>query len=303
MENLNTKAINQLFVAKLDTPEGLEKVAQEGATFIRTKLREQSFARKIVQPMYVTQDELTRSTKHDGLVKIVDIEPNSAAMAINFRGEPTLNYVMGERYEIPFFTISSEDFQKTEEELLAYQMPLTEVIERNAVLDIQKIEDTKFLEYVDSALLVASGLGSNKIITGSYDTDGTIKKNDLRRLFDLLDGDELRTDTLLMDSKMYNRLFLYNATTVGDAVGSELTLNGYTYAQLFGRKLVVSNKVSLLENKIYAFTSQDFFGQFLIMNDVKFWVEKKKNIISWAAYEHIGIGFGNVKAAAKITLS
>ena len=98
-------------------------------------------------------------------------------------------------------------------------------------------------------------------------------------------------------------MFLYDATTVGDAVGSEVAVNGYSYATLFGRRLVVSNKVSLLDNKIYAFTAQDFMGQFCILNDVKFWIEKKKNIISFAAYESIGMGIGNSKSVAHLTLS
>lgn len=164
--------------------------------------------------------------------------------------------------------ISSEDFQKTEEELLAYDMPLTEVIERNSVLDIQKIEDTKFLEYIDAAITVES---SN--ISGLYVTSGevgSIKKSDFKALFDVLDGNELRCELILMDSTMFNRLFLYDATTVGDVVGSETHVNGYTYATLLGRRLVVSNKVSLLENKIYAFTAQEFLGQFCVLNDVKF---------------------------------
>jgi hypothetical protein len=65
----------------------------------------------------------------------------------------------------------------------------------------------------------------------------------------------------------------------------------------------VSNKKDLLANKIYAFTSQDFFGQFLILQDAKFWIEKKKNMVTFASYETIGLGIGNTKSVAKLTLS
>jgi hypothetical protein len=297
MDNLSASTLNELFVQKLNTPEGIDKVAQEGSAFVRQKLREISFARKVIQPQYVTKADLQRSVNHDGLVKIVDIEPDSKAMTVNFRGEPDFNYVEGERFEIPFFMISSEDFQKTEEELLAYEMPLTEVIEKNSVLDIQKIEDTSFLVQVDAAITTEASAQ-----TGTYDTDGTVKKSDFKKLFDVLDGNELRAETLLMDSKMFNRLILYDDDVLGSLTG-EVVVNGYTYATLFGRKLIVSNKVSLLDGKIYAFTSQDFMGQFLILNDTKFWIEKKKNIITFAAYESVGMGIGNTKSCAKITLS
>ncbi|MBT7929690.1 hypothetical protein HN682_07225 [Candidatus Peregrinibacteria bacterium] len=303
MDNVSAQTINELFIQKLNSPEGLEKVAQEGSAFIRQKLREVSFARKIIQPQYVTKVDLQRSVNHDGLVKIVDIEPDSKAMTVNFRGNPTTNYVMGERYEIPFYMVSSEDFQKTEEELLAYDMPLTEVIERNSVLDIQRTEDESFLKTVDSAM------EASKAFNATFANDGTIKKLDMKTLFDKLDGDELRAEVLLMDSTMYNRLFLYAATTAGDAIGSETHVNGYTYATFLGRRLVVSNKVKdqagadFLNDKIYAFTAQDFLGQFCVLNDTKFWIEKKKNIISWAAYESIGIGIGNSRAMARMTFT
>lgn len=306
MENISNRTLNELFIQKLASNEGIEKVSQEGSAFIRQKLREVSFARKIIQPQYVTKADLQRSVNHDGLVKIVDIEPDSRAMVVNFRGNPTTNYIMGERFEIPFFMVASEDFQKTEEELLAYEMPLTEVIERNSVLDIQKIEDTAFLNQCDAAIAVEVGLGNITSISGTYAASteiGSVLKNDFKKLFDTLDGNELRCELLLMDSTMFNRLPLYNATTVGDAIGSETTINGFTYSTLWGKKLVVSNKVSLLKDKIYAFTSQEFFGQFLILNDTKFWIEKKKNIISFSSWENIGIGLGNTKSVAKLTLS
>jgi hypothetical protein len=308
--NISAATINELFISKLNTPEGMEKVAQEGSAFIRQKLREVSFARKIINPQYVTKADLQRSINHDGLVKIVDIEPDSKAMVVNFRGNPDFRYVVGDRFEIPFFMVSSEEFQKTEEELLAYEMPLTEVIERNSVLDIQRIEDENFIATIDASIAAE---GTNTTVSGVYKTAnseiGSIPKDKVKGLFDLLDGSELRADTLLMDSTMFNRLFLYDATTVGDAVGSEMHVNGYSYATLFGRKLVVSNKVKkqdgsdLLNNKIYAFTSQDFLGQFLVLNDTKFFIEKRKNIITFAAYETIGVGVGNTKSCAVLNLA
>ena len=278
--NVSASTINELFLQKLNSEDGLQKVAQEGSAFIRQKLREVSFARKIMNPQYVTKADLQRSVNHDGLVKIVDIEPDSKAMAVNFRGESDWNYVTGDRFEIPFYMISSEDFQKTEEELLAYDMPLTEVIEKNSVLDIQKIEDSKFI----TAAAAASTAASNDVTGG--DDSGKISKTKLKTTFDKLDANSLRSETILMSSTTFNRLFLYDSTTVGDAVGSEMSVNGYTYSTLFGRKLVVTNKVDLLggaSEKMYVFAGQDFLGQFNILNDVKFWIEKKKNIISWAA--------------------
>jgi len=305
MSNISASTINELFVQKLNSSEGLEKVAMEGSAFIRQKLREVSFARKVIQPEYVTKADLQRSVNHDGLVRIVDIEPDSKAMTVNFRGQPTANYLQGERYEIPFYMISSEDFQKTEEELLAYEMPLTEVIERNSVKDIQKIEDKNFIATVDAAVTASSN--NTSFANGDWQASGAFKKDIFETLFNTLDGSELRAETILMSTVMFNKLFMWDATTVGDAVGAEMSVNGYSYSSLFGRKLIVSNKVDLLSDGsnhyMYAFAGQEFLGNFNVLNDTKFWIEKKKNVISFAAYETLGIGIGNTDACAKISLA
>jgi len=302
MADVPANVINELFVSKLDQPEGREKLAAEGSAFIRTKLREVSFARKIINPVYVTKADLQRSVQHDGLVKIVDIEPDSAAMAINFRGGADTRYVEGERYEIPFFMITSEDFQKTEEELLAYEMPITDVIERNSVKDIQEIEDSAFITRVNAAIAVSGK--SNVAVTTS---GGYIDKTVFVTLFNLLEAgggtvDRLKTEVVLMNNQDYNDLLLWNATSVGDQVGTEITVNGYTYATLFGKRLIVTNKADLVPPKtIYAFAAQEFLGNFFILNDTRFWIDKKKNLVTWSAYESIGMGIGNIRAAASVT--
>ena len=301
MSDISPQVLNELFIQKLGTQDGLDKIAMEGSSFIRNKLREVSYARKIINPEYVTKLDLQRSTKHDGLIKIVDIEPDSAAVAINLRGQAPTRYVEGQRYEIPFYMISSEDFQKTEEELLAYEMPLTEVIERNSVKDIQAVEDSRFLAGVETAI----SSSSNSATYSVNSSDGTIPRSAFKTLFDILDGNQLKCETMLMNTKTFNRLFLWDATTVGDQVGSEQHINGFTYSTLFGRKLVVTNKTNsvdgaVADDTIYAFTAQEFLGNFFILADTKFWIDKKKNLITWAAYETIGMGIGNVNACAKI---
>ncbi len=296
--DLTADTINELFLQKMDSKEGMDKVAMAGSAFIRQKIREVSFARKIVNPEYVTQADCQRSVNHEGLVKIIDIEPDSNATIINFRGEADTTYIAGERFEIPFFAVASDDFQKTEEELLAYEMPLTDVIEKNSIKDIQKQEDTAWMSKFDAAIAADT---ANQSATVTLDTDGSIKKSSFVTLYDMLDGNELKTDVLLMNSKTFNKLLLYDATSVGDAIGSEVMINGFTYATLFGRKLIVTNKVGLVGDAIYGFAAQEYIGKYFILNDLKFWVDKKRNIITWGAYETIGAGIGNTKSIVKIS--
>jgi hypothetical protein len=113
-----SQTLNQLFMAHLENPEAKEKLAQVTQTYVRDKLRENSFARKIIPPQQVTKADLQVSVNHDTMVFLDEIEPNSRAMSLTFRGQPTARFIRASRYEIPIFTISSERFEKTEQELL-----------------------------------------------------------------------------------------------------------------------------------------------------------------------------------------
>jgi len=151
MSSVPSEVLNELFVSKLDTEAGKEKIAALGGDFIRDRLREESFARKVLPPKTVSRSDLQVSVNHDTLVKIVEVEPQSRAMSMSFRAQPTVRYYTGPRFEVPFHTVGSQRYEQTEQELMAYVMPITEIIKRNIVNDIQEIEDRVFLTHMESA--------------------------------------------------------------------------------------------------------------------------------------------------------
>jgi len=308
MDNLSATVVNDLFLEKLSTEP--EKVASTAGAFIRKRLREVSFARKILQPEYVTKAECQRSINHDQLVKIVDIEPDSKAMAVNFRGAGDVTYVEGDRYEISFFKVESDTYQKTESELLAYEMPLTELIEKNTVKDIQAVEDEAFMDRVKAAVTV-----SNKgyhVSTSGTTYNGRISPEVFITLFNTLENsastsataNRLKTDIILMNQADFNEIMLWSASTVGDALGSEMVVNGYKYGTLFGKKLITTIKGDLVKKgSVWAFAAKEYLGHSYILDDTKFWIKKEKDVISWVAWELIGMGIGNTEAIAVCTFS
>ena len=304
-QNIDPKTLNEIFLQKIDTD--IEKVASESGSFVRTRLREAAFSRKIINPVYVTKADLQRSLYHDQLVKIVDIEPESVAMPLTLRGAPTIRYIEGPRFEIPFFNISSEEFQKTEEELLAYEMPITEVIERNSIKDIQYVEDSRFMHYVEAAIAKSGKVVPHTVQPGQIDLHGFIKLfNRLEEAGADVSGQRfnLKTDVVLMNQADWNKLLLLPATEIGSGASSEQYINGFKYETLLGKKFVVTNKGDLVpEGSIYAFASQEFIGKFYILNDTKFFIEKKRNLIKFSAYQTIGMGIGNHRSMAKLVLS
>lgn len=327
MSAVPAKVINDLFFEKVANQEGKDKIAEFGGTYIRDRLREVSFARKIVPPVNVQRSELQRSINHDTLVKIVDIEPNSRAMALTFRGQPTARMIRGARYEIPFFTISSEKFEKTEQELLAYEMPITKIIEENSVKDIQAIEDRQFLMYVEACVQAfqyeQNGQTWKKFNTTTFKA-GTTKgvsvvkgggclaadddsftvyplvKTDFIKLKQLLHRRHLRAERIVITEPDFDNL---SAWTIQDAwnIAAETAVEGWKANTVTGLKIIRTIKTEILrEGNVYCFTAPEFFGRFYILNNTKFYIDKIANLITWQSWEDIGMGFGNIASVVKL---
>lgn len=294
---IDAATFNNLFISKLDTNEGLEKAAQAGGAFVRERLREVSFARAILPPEYVTKADCQRSVHHDTLVKICDIEPQSSAAAVNFRGKTHERYIEGDRYEIPFFKIESDKFRKNEAELLAFDYPVTKVIEENSVKDIQKVEDGKFIEFTE-AVIAANGKNITPASAGPATSENLVK------LFKALDTDELAVGTILMNKADWLDFMTQEGAVIGSPLASEILVNGYKYNTILGHKLVVTIKSSIVApGTIYIFTDPMYLGNFYILNDTKFYIEKRGDMVSWQTWEYVGMGYGNLRACAKMELT
>ncbi len=324
--------LTELFAQRLESNDGKEKIAEYGGNYIRDRLREVSFVRKIILPQSVTRADCQRSVNHDTLVKIIDVEPKSRAMAITFRGQPTANFIRAERAEIPFFTISSEKFEKVEQELLAYEMPITKIIEDNSVKDIQEIEDREFLIHIESAVQAlqaeANGLGAAPALNatalqgGAPPVEFSVRKGELARaaltdtgvalpmqrpdivnLYKLLDGNRLRAEMTLLTEVDWDDILQWTVEDLGDKLQSETTTDGYKYNTLLGRSYVRTIKTDLLRpGNLYTFTKPEFFGKFYVLNNTKFYIDKIANLITWQSWEDIAIGIVNIAAVRKLEL-
>lgn len=327
------QVLNDLFVQNLDSWEGKEKVSQAGGTFIRDRLREVAFSRQVIPPENVTKADCQRSTRHDTLVKIIDIEPQSRAMAITFRGQPTARFIRGSRAEIPFFTISSEKFEKVEQELLAYEMPITRIIEDNSVKDIQEIEDREFLLHIEAAVQAmqadANGVAAAPALNNAAINGATppkefsvrkgelcrqvgvadnsyiwpLQRPDLVNMHKLLDGNRLRAEKILMTEYDFDDLNQWTVEDFGSKLEGETAVDGYKYSTLLGRAFVRTIKTDILRpGNLYVFTSPEFLGKFYVLNNTKFYIDKIANLITWQSWEDIAMSIVNIASVRKMEL-
>jgi hypothetical protein len=333
----SAEMVNSGFIERLET-EGPTKTAAASLNYIKDRLRESSFADMIVPNERVVRGDLQRSTEHDTLVKIVDIEPGSRAMSVNFRGQPTAEYVNGKRYAIGFFTISSLKFEIVEQELMAYEMPITRIIEENSLKDMVEVKDREFLNHVESCInaMQAEGnsgssafyVGGSEITvskikgvlatqSGGGQTDFTpyaIQRSDIVRIKKLLKqqisvGGEtiragrLRPALMLMTETDVDDFDQWTHEDYGDRLQSDTLLDGYTYSKVLGLRIIRTIKNDILrEGNAYVFTAPEFFGRNYTLNDVKFYIDKVANRIFWQAWMDVGMGFGNIAAVVKLEL-
>lgn len=290
------QTFNNLFIERLDTAEGLQKSAAAGMNFIRTKIRENGIARQVVPPMAVTPADLQVATDHDTLIFIRDIEHDSRAMALNFASEADERYLQGKRYAIPFFKVESEKFVKSEGELLAYKYHITKVIEENSVKDMQTVEDYRFIDHSEAAITIT---GKRLVSAGTI-----LNRTELNGLFKMIDYDKLTVGRVVMNNVDYDDYLIQPATEIGSDLASEITIGGYKYKTVLGRPLIVTNKTDLvLPGEVWAYCDPAYLGDFLILNDVKFWIKKEADLVMWKSWEYIGCGFGNIRAIAKLELN
>lgn len=295
MEKSAADAMNSAFAELMDTPEGQKEVQDAGLTYIKQILREESFVRKILPPVNITKYDTQRSVTSDTVEKVVDIEPNSTAFALNFRSEAEAKFVEAPRYSIPFFTVSSQVFEKTEQELFAYESPVVKIIEDNSVKDIQEIEDTV---WINSTERTVNSTDAQLRLPGKTRLD---EKTMLTDTFRLIDSQRLQTDCMLMSTPTFDDILALPTEQIGDGMNSEIVKDGYSYNVLLGKKMIVTTKTNLVPfGVVWMFAKQKYLGNFFILNNTKFYINKIADLIRWKTWEVIGIGIGNINSISKL---
>lgn len=288
--------LNAMFVKSL-RQGNISKIAQ-GITdnIVRTRLRERGVFRRIIPPKYVDATLLQRFTNSDLLAAVVDIEPlqSNQAFIATFGGLTGSKQVYGKRVFVPIIKVSSPEFEKPEEELLAYSYSVTKLIEDNTVKDIEEKED------VQGMRLVAAALQANPSNVMQYTSP--VSKAVLSQLVQLIDQNMHTGDvaTILMHKTTFDELF---GTSTANDLGLNLTqdvfISGYKHPTLFGYNYLVTKKSTIIKHgQIYAFSSVDYLGRFFLLSDAKFEIRTQRGIIYWSIWEDIGMAIINPNSVA-----
>ncbi len=285
--------INSAFIESLES--GNVKVAEEkGKSYIKSRIREKGFLRKVIEPLGIGQSEVRRNQHDDGVHKLVDLDVDTEAVILNFRSTPKAQYVAGKRGRIDFNTIASKIFEKKQSELISYEMPITKVLEQYAALEIQTKEDKQFYALMLKAI---AGDPSRDVASG----DATVTRENLAASLKMLHAKQLNTTLLLMTEMLFDDVLGWGSDSVGESLATKITIEGYSSPTLLKRKLAVTNKSDIIDPKhVWHFCEPEFTGRFYILNGLKFEIHMKFGMLQWMSWQESGMGILNKNSVARI---
>jgi len=294
--NVSAQFINSNFIRKLESGHKKEAEA-EGSAFIRSKLRQTSFAREIITPIVLADDEIDRDENTDLPKKIVEKEPDSTATFVTFKGAGDRTWFSGPRYAVYFGKIESQRFTKSKFELMTYQNDIRKILSDNSVKDMSDVEDGKFIETCID--IVNAVPGQDLTMAGplaAANVAAAVKAHIARKV---------PIGKILMSKNLYYDVIKLPATSVGDPVASRHYDDGVEDEEkLWGFPVVTTIKEDLVpDDTFWIFSPEDYLGNFFLLQDATLFIKQEADIIEFWSYSAPGMGIGNNNSITRMVLT
>lgn len=315
------KRANQVVRQHIDqmefNPESTIKVSRATSDYIRMKLREEGFLRKILPAQTITGDDLTKQVQTDKPSKVIELEPDSpGAMSIPFGEFPTGTYIYGKRWLVTFSRIATPMFNKDVAELHDYDLDIRQVISDNALKDLQAEEDGKFIQTVNSLLSndtmnaeqnLPYGPGGANIKLWRTLSGGLTRENvvEAKKLM-MAANARLRPQTALVNQKTALEFEKWTREEVGGDMAQGILVNGWAGE---ANKWCALNWITTIkddlvkDNSMFLFAAPEFLGRLYFLEDTTMFVKREGPMLSWYAYEMLGGGIANVAACSRVDFS
>lgn len=284
--------------------------------FTRNKLREESFAEKIVTPIDIANDELDKAENPELLVKWNDREPDQApAVSIPLGIVPDMYQFKGDRYPSYFARIVSPLFSKDIDKLRSYDYDIRQILLENSTKDIATEIDTKFITKINS---VIGTLNTSNLSISGWDypqwvsISGGITRENVAEAFKTIqrlrvpfgptqpDGGESK-GVMLMNNITAQEFVKMSRSEVGGDLAQEMWINGLPSKTLLGVKPIYTLKSELIpDNTIYLFSSEEFFGKYYRLQPLTVFMETKAFFIQFFQYMNVSMAIGNVRGVCRI---
>lgn len=311
------KVFNDTFVEMIKSGQDKE-AAVSAQQFTRNKLREDSFAEKIITPIDISNDELDKAEDPEILVKWNDREPDQApAVTIPLGTVPDGFQFSGTRYPSYFSRITSPLFSKDIDKLRGYDYDIRQILLENSTKDLGTEVDTKFLTKATS---VIGALNVNNALNGlslpqNVSFNGGITRQNMADAFKVIqrlrvpfgpsqpDGQQSK-GVMLLNTVTAMDLVKFERSEAGGDLSQQMWVDGLPSKTLFGVKPVYTIKRDLVpDGVIWLFSSEEFLGKYYRLQPLTVWMETRAFFLQFFQYMAISMSIGNVKGAAKVTFN
>lgn len=307
-----TKQTNASFIRTISAGEDLKKEAADKSTwFIRSRVRELGFARKLFEPIKVTSADLHRIPGSDEPAVILSKDMDAKAYTLPFRGKGEGKYWDGEDFVITFHKQESDTFTKSKFEMMNSKVRYDKLLEKRIVEAMYQVEDETVMSAIDAVITQAEADAPG---TQYLETGEGLTKTSLKMLIQMLS--KLRmipTDPksdkdkpkILMTTTLKQELIELGLFEIGDAGVSANFNNGVAdITKIMGFPVVTTIKDDLVANdEVYIVAPENYAGRFMVLQDHTLFIESKKDLISFSSYASMGFGIVNTKSVAKIKLT
>jgi len=153
----------ELVSAILDAPDGhLKNASALSGRFIRRKIRENGFFRRILPFEDVKQSDLSPSIDSEKPWIIEEMEGDQpGSVSLNYDDTPDTQFFRGEKFAVVFYVISTPEFSKNVFELMTCKSDVREITTANALKTIHDKEDTRAIGMVDKIVGSPTGVGAS----------------------------------------------------------------------------------------------------------------------------------------------
>ncbi len=293
-QQVSAQFVNSNFVKKIEDGR-IKEAAAEGSAFIREYVRQESYAREILTPVLLQDDEIDRDENTDEPKKIVEKEPKSVATFVQFQGAGPRTWFKGPRYSVFFGKTESQHFTKSKFQLMTYQNDIRKLLSDNSVKDMADQEDKKWQETVDA--LIALNAAEQNVAAGAFNS--TAFKTGFQKMVNR----RRPIGKMTMTKSLYYEALDLVATSVGNDIASRHYDEGVeSEEKLWGFPVITTIKSTIHDpKKAYIYSPENYLGNFFLLQDATLYIKQEADTITFWTYAAPGIGIGNRLSIQSIT--
>jgi len=304
---------NQEFVSQMTSDDaGIRKHASTQMNdFIRLRVRELGFFRKLFDVKTLKPSDLTKQVDTPLPCKVLDLEPQSAgAYSVPFGTAPMSQNITAPRYRVFVDRIESTRYYADTDELLTYDYSIVQVINDFVLTDIMGEEDRKGMLTLRAITTKNGALAVDRV-----DSELGVCRSthagvmDRAALTHMVKGmpssnRHLNPALLLSNNVTFIDLAAFDRTEAGGDLSQTMLIDGMTQSKVQGLPIRTTIKHDLLPtDEVFIFAEEKFLGKFFELNPITMSTKHEDYILTFYGYGSSGSTIQNIAGVSSVVFS